>query len=562
MEKLNRDVNHPMSTMLVAMLAVIYLVVMHLVIPNMGGTGSELPTSLWVWFCLLMMLGYGWSSLIRITLILTPGTRWIMFGTLLMTVPLAWSPGVGWRLEALPRFAGLWGGVCLLLLMTNCRFSLRQQQILLYLVALAGLIQAVYSLLGLHLPLVLPQFEQQVLAASPGNISVFQQRNVAGSFLACGAAVWLYSMGSPLFRCQSPRLERWRVALASAAILVMFCALTEIQSRIGWLSALGVYGAMACLYWRGNSVWRRSVLLGLPVVGFFVGALMMPISLAEALAQHEGSTLQRLMILHETIRMIAEHPLSGWGYGSYVWHFSHFIADRAVPIANGRRVIPHPHNEILYWWVEGGIVALLGLVMMAWAGGVIFLRRTTRSRLSLLCCLLPLLLHTQVEYPFYQSAAHWLTFILLLSLASAEQTAAHTLTFSRFPWFPTLILSGVCLWAFVVLATLRQQEILTGFEQRPDNYYREVLTLHETGLGIERLKKDRAQALIVEYQHSGDRQALLAFTTQAGNWLNSWVDDDMYDNLINVNLFLGNTLAGQALKFEAQRLFSEEPRYQ
>lgn len=562
MEKQNRDVTHPISTMLVVMLAVIYLVVMHLVIPNMGGTGSELPTSLWVWFCLLVMLGCGWSSLIRTTLILMPGTRWIIFGALLMSVPLAWSPGADWRLEALPRFAGLWGGVFLLLLMTNCRFSLRQRQIVLYLVALAGLIQAVYSLLGLHLPVMLPGFEQQVLAASPGNISVFQQRNVAGSFLACGAAVWLYSIGSLFFRCQDPRLETWRMALASAAILVMFCALTEIQSRIGWLSALGVYGGMAGLYWRENPVWRRVVLLGLPVVGAYVGALMMPISLTDALAQHQGSTLQRLMILRETGRMIAEHPLFGWGYGGYVWHFSHFIADRAVPIDNGIRVIPHPHNEILYWWVEGGVVALLGLVMMAWAGGVIFLRRTTRSRLSLLCCLLPLLLHTQVEYPFYQSTAHWLTFILLLSLASAEQDAARTLTFSRLPWFSALILSGVWLWAFVVLATLRQQEVLTGFEQQPDNDYREVLTLHETGLGIERLKKDRAQALIVEYQHSGDRQVLLAFTAQADNWLNIWVDDDMYDNLINVNLFLGNTFAGQTLKSEAQRLFSEEARFQ
>lgn len=562
MENQNRDVTHPISTMLVVMLAVIYLVVMHLVIPNMGGTGSELPTSLWVWFCLLVMLGCGWSSLIRTTLILAPGTRWIMFGALLMSVPMAWSPGADWRLEALPRFAGVWGGVLLLLLMTNCRFSLRQRQIVLYLVALAGLIQAVYSLLGLHLPVILPQFEQQVLAASPGNISVFQQRNVAGSFLACGAAVWLYSVGSPSFCCQNPRLEAWRMALASAAIVVMFCALTEIQSRIGWLSALSVYGGMACLYWQGSPVWRRVMLLGLPVVGVYVGALMMPISLAEALAQHQGSTLQRLMILRETVRMIAEHPLSGWGYGSYLWHFSHFIADRAVPIENGIHVIPHPHNEILYWWMEGGIVALLGLVMMAWAGGVIFLWRVTRSRLSLLCCVLPLLLHTQVEYPFYQSTVHWLTFILLLSLASAEQDAGRTLTFSRLPWFSALILSGVCLWAFMVLAALRQQDVLTDFEQQPDNYYREVLTLHETGLGIARLKKDRAQALIVEYQHSGDRQALLAFNAQAENWLNIWVDDDMYDNLINVNLFLGNTFAGQTLKSEAQRLFSKERRFQ
>lgn len=181
--------------LLVAMLALIYLLVMHLVIANMGGSGSELPTSLWVWFCMLLLLGCGWPCFVRTAIAVAPGTRRIVVGALLMSLPLAWSPEPGWRLDALPRFAGLWAGVLLLLLLTHVRFSARQRQTLLYLLVIAGLIQAVYSLLGLHLPTVLPGFEQQVLAASPGNISVFQQRNVAGSFLACGGAVGLYSLG-------------------------------------------------------------------------------------------------------------------------------------------------------------------------------------------------------------------------------------------------------------------------------------------------------------------------------------------------------------------------------
>lgn len=555
----NREVMMRKAWLLVAMLALIYLLVMHLVIANMGGSGSELPTSLWVWFCMLLLLGCGWPCFVRTAISVAPGTRRIVVGALLMSLPLAWSPEPGWRLDALPRFAGLWAGVLLLLLLTHVRFSARQRQTLLYLLVIAGLIQAIYSLLGLHLPTVLPGFEQQVLTAAPGNISVFQQRNVAGSFLACGGAVGLFSLGSPFFRSRSPRREAARIAAICVAVMVLYWALTEIPSRIGWLSAVCVYVGMVYLHWQ---TWRRGLLLGAPAVGVAIGASLMPLSFSEALAQHDGSTLQRLMILRETLRMIAQHPFLGWGYGSYVWHFSHFIADRATPIANGCSIIPHPHNELLYWWVEGGLTALMGLVLFVWAGIEIFFRTTNRQTLSLLFCLLPLLLHTQVEYPFYQSATHWLTFIVLLSLAAGEGPPVRRFSGRWLPYFSTLLMIVVCAAAFMLLATLRQQSVLTHFEQMPEKYYRQVLALRESGLETVRFRKDRALALIVEYQQAGNRQALLLYISQATRWLNLWVDADMYDNVINVYYFMNNADAGNAFKSEAKRIFTDDNRFQ
>ncbi|MFU0886211.1 hypothetical protein ACM26S_09325 [Kluyvera sichuanensis] len=68
----NRDVNKRKAWPLVAMLALIYLLVMHLVIANMGGSGSELPTSLWVWFCMLLLLGCGWPCFVRTAIAVAP----------------------------------------------------------------------------------------------------------------------------------------------------------------------------------------------------------------------------------------------------------------------------------------------------------------------------------------------------------------------------------------------------------------------------------------------------------------------------------------------------------
>ncbi|HGH5979076.1 TPA: Wzy polymerase domain-containing protein [Kluyvera georgiana] len=549
------------SWMIVGLLAIIYLGAMHAVIPNMGGSGSELPTTLWVWLIMLVVLGVGWPGLLSTGIVLPPGMIPMLAGALLMTLPLAWCPHQTWLLDALPRFAGLWVGMLLLVLFAQCRFNVQQQQTLLYLVAAAALMQTAYSLAGLHWRGVLPEFEQQILAANPGNVGVFQQRNVTASFLACGGAIWLFLLGSARFRLARRRLEALRLASACVALVAIFSALTEIGSRIGWLSALCVYTGMVGLHWRLVTPVKRLAMLFAPLVGVATGALAMPDSLLDVLNAHHGSNLQRWMILRETWSMIVLHPWRGWGDGGFLWSFSHFIADRPHPIDNGRLVIPHPHNEILYWWVEGGMVALLGLACEIYAGMVIFLGAKRRRSLALLCCILPLLLHSQVEYPFYQSAVHWLLLVMLTGMAAGYRQSAHKTTHPALPLLSAGVVVVCLALSGVVALTLRQQNLLTGFERHPQRYEVEVLAMRESGLGIARVRQDRALAQIVRYQSTGDRAALTEFIRQGNDWLTTWVDADMYDNLINVNLFLGTTFAGKTLKTEAARIFTEDARF-
>lgn len=127
--------------------------------------------------------------------------------------------------------------------------------------------------------------------------------------------------------------------------------------------------------------------------------------------------------------MIAAHPLSGWGYGSFEYAFQHFRIE-LVPPTRVLEIARHPHNELLYWWVEGGLVALLGISLLILGGGRLLLQVFRHDRrafstgaanageTSALClALLPMLIHTQLEYPFYLSAMHWMVFLLLLAMA-------------------------------------------------------------------------------------------------------------------------------------------------
>ena len=561
--KLHQKIISDVATFMLVPLCVIYLFAMHGVIPNNGGSGSDLPEPLLVWSLVFSMVAVGYLFFFWRQVYLSRAIRLIMLGSLLMTAPLLWSPRIDWILDALPRFGGLWGGVALYILLINCAFTRRQKQCLFYVIAIAALMQAFYSLVALHYPQYLPEFEQEVLKKGPG-IGVFQQRNVTASFLAVGGGVLLFILNAPLFLGDDKKTDTLRQIFSVSGTAIIYCALTELQSRIGWLSGLCVFIGMLTLYWRKTSpVSRRLLLLSGPLAGISIGVLLMQTTLLDALLQHDGSNLQRIMILRETWNMILIHPFKGWGYGSYVWNFTHYIADRTFPIDNGASVITHPHNEVLYWWVEGGLLALVGILILCRAGMVLLFSSPDNTRFAIFLCVLPLLLHTQVEYPFYQSSVHWLTCIVLLSLIDDKRILLTQQTDEkRGINAGAIVVSTLSFFlAIMVAVTLRNTMILTKFEQQPDRYYQDVLVLRETGIGTERFRRLQAEALIVDYQHNNNTAKLRQFSVISERWLNAWVDADIYDNLIKVAYFFSNNIAGNKLKDEAHKIFTEDKRF-
>ena len=76
--------------------------------------------------------------------------------------------------------------------------------------------------------------------------------------------------------------------------------------------------------------------------------------------------------------------------------------------------LTHPHNELLYWSIEGGLIPLLAIVFTS----IFILARLYQTnkggRIATFALFLPIILHNQIEYPFYHSAIHWITLILLV----------------------------------------------------------------------------------------------------------------------------------------------------
>ena len=76
----------------------------------------------------------------------------------------------------------------------------------------------------------------------------------------------------------------------------------------------------------------------------------------------------RVAIYVGSLDVIRQAPLFGAGYGQFesAWRAQH-AADASPPgnVIQGLHALSHPHNETLLWVVEGGLIAFIGLLLLA-----------------------------------------------------------------------------------------------------------------------------------------------------------------------------------------------------
>ena len=125
----------------------------------------------------------------------------------------------------------------------------------------------------------------------------------------------------------------------------------------------------------------------------------------------------------------------------------------------------HPHNELLFWTAEGGILPLIGILIIACS----FLNMVWKTKLKrgwlYFTMLLPILVHTQLELPFYISTIHWFIFIFLIFMIDERYGYKHELDISNLSLFKGISLIFPLLVCIYMFTTLQSTRLLTKYER-------------------------------------------------------------------------------------------------
>ncbi|MGJ7613113.1 MULTISPECIES: PglL family O-oligosaccharyltransferase [unclassified Variovorax] len=279
----------------------------------------------------------------------------------------------------------------------------------------AGLISAVLGLLqyyGLaeHLE---PWTTSPAVGQAFGNL---RQRNQFASLISMAfiAALWLHAT-------RKSAVPSNRIASAGAVILLVVAAAAS-TSRTGLLEFLLIIASAAWMARRERRGSRLGVKAG-PEVSHRLPAPMALLSLiplyfaaawvlpqlvgggTESMAQRlsEGAPVghSRLILWHNVLTLIAEHPWRGWGWGEL--SFAHYMHSTLYPGARFVEILDNAHNLPLHLAVELGIPAAV-LV----CGGFIWFMVTAQPwrerdpfRLMAWGLLGVIVLHSLLEYPLW-----------------------------------------------------------------------------------------------------------------------------------------------------------------
>ena len=529
-------------------------------IKNSGGYGLNLPQNCFSWAMMGILIFTVSLSLLRKKQpwIITPVLRWFVAGVVILGLPLLYTR-LEWRLNG-----GLyWAGAAVGLLFYFSCVQLKLSRKGIYSLASLWLLACIS-----HALLILLQLTPAggwIAWPVPNNrpYGVFQQVNLLATLLACGIGLALF-----LFLVPENRQNKCKRLLSAFALFIFPCVLVLIQSRIGWLSAITTVMIMLILM---GSVREKSQSVILLLLGIAAGWWCKNYTLIGEVS-HLSSNNARLEAIKSSWEMIQQRPWTGWGSGGFEYTFQHFRLMQGKS-TEGIGIFAHPHNEFLFWGVEGGAVALGGLLLIIIGGIKIVIPawhryRRERNPLPLALCIiiLPVLLHTQTEYPFGLSTLHFALCLLLLAQADKlSNTSSVDMPVSR----PAVSLLSIIMTAISLVVILWMCSafwlglILTDIERRGMQDIQPLASMPDIVLitQYERVEFDKNLNKLMRYNQSRDLQLLECYRLWAEEYLKIHTESNVYFSLIMILNYQGSTEDRDRYLSLAKKLFPQENKF-
>ena len=478
----------------------------------------------------------------------------LLISCIILTLPVLYSNAD--PSGASGRLLGLWTGFSFFVLLQQFKFSNKHKQRLLWFIVLAVMIQALFGYFQYFFLEAGNMFGYNTKANRP--YGIFQQPNVMASFLATGFVLSAYLLA------RQP--TKYNLKLSESFLLYLMPAITVplliiIASRTGWLaSVLSFVLILPYLYKFSTKKrfygWCGSVLIGL-IAGFAIINLQAADSLASKRTHLESP---RAYTFPQALDMMVEKPFSGYGYGKFESEYTLYTARQHQLNSNyhpGLPAMDHPHNELLFWGVEGGIVPIIGILLAAALVAGRITTATKGTQLALFALFIPIVLHSQLEYPFYHSAIHWITFIVLLYWVDQRTSYHYQKGFSVISktLFRVTSLVVPILVSFYMLSALHTNYVLTKFEKSQPKNPDILKEVSNPVVWKDRYDWDIYSTYLNIGLYQEDPKLIQPYIDWSLNIIKSKPRPAFYNNLILAYQGLGDESKAEQIRSEAQFLF-------
>ena len=443
------------KTLFKIVFAVYLLLGMHFNMDHLGGYGLYLPFNTVGWIFISLLIGLGsWEIRNNGKIIFSRFQIVCWVGIGLMFLPLFYPNNENADL-VLHRFLGLGAGLLIYSAFQQFRFNREDRYWFLYIILGSILIQAFYGLSQYFLPL-----ESWFGISVDRPFGILMQKNVMATFLVTGAAISLYLLLKDE-SIKDHKNKMWFIYSVSFLTSILYLPL---QSRTGYLTFSLAIALISILGYKKKK--QLFTWFGLAIIGFLIGAKAPYLKRIESEKIH--STSVRKILYQLSYELYRENPIIGVGYGNYFSSFRHYYAQRksADPsVLSFTGNIDHPHNETLFWMVEGGIASLIGLLIIAGGFLVMIWRAKSPEAWATAGLVLPILIHTQLELPFYLSLIHWFLFLFLLYCIDEEygEIMVKKMPLKIVPGIVAILIPGITI--LYMITVLQTGFVITKYER-------------------------------------------------------------------------------------------------
>ncbi len=446
------------NTAFVVLFGIMFILAANFLVVSLGGNGLQLPPNNAVWASLAVLILLSiYKILLTDKIIISKLLLPVFIMCCLLVLPGLVHANVDTR-QLVLRIAQVVGFFLVFFSISQYRLPQKKQTLVFYLILFAALVQIIYVLAQkYHNPETTPAFLMLYLGVEKPPVGGFLQVNALSIFLVTSVLIVFYVSARKSFNDASFLIKLLILIVLIGAGFV----LAIISSRAALLAlGLAVPLMLVSTWQRINKKWL-GLLLPTLITGIVLGFV---VDTGANRLEHKKMT-SRLLAWSLSVDAIKEQPLLGHGLGGFTKAFfdqyeKHNRQNTDKKPNTQIAFFTHPHNEVLYWGVESGMLAILGIVgFFIYYFRGLFKTYAIRDSLQYLALLLPIGLSTQVSLPFYLSTLLMVLFVFLLLLPFSKYTNEKVIVMSDLFKKTLIILFGV---GFVFYLWFIKQSITGG----------------------------------------------------------------------------------------------------